>query len=84
MNNEILERIKDEVCMGTYGLVELDLRKITRENEENKKIVESIKSYIKDEFSFHGGISEDKSAREILMDISTLADGNKIHKPYWH
>jgi hypothetical protein len=26
--NEILRLIKDEVCMGTYGLVELELRKL--------------------------------------------------------
>jgi hypothetical protein len=30
--NEILRLIKDEVCMGTYGLVELELRKLVEEN----------------------------------------------------
>ena len=30
--NEILRLIKGEVCMGTYGLVELELRKLVEEN----------------------------------------------------
>jgi len=29
--NEILRLIKGEVCMGTYGLVELELRKLVEE-----------------------------------------------------
>ena len=30
--SEILRLIKNEVCMGTYGLVELELRKLVEEN----------------------------------------------------
>ena len=36
---EILELIKNEVCMGTYGLVELELRKLEEKaNKQNVKL----------------------------------------------
>ena len=55
---EIKRLIKDEVCLGTYGLVELELKDIEKDNEH--RLIEFIKYYHNNYFP------EDVDVNEII------------------
>ena len=53
---EIKRLIKDEVCLGTYGLVELELKDIEKDNDQ--RLIEFIKYYHKNYFSDDVDVNE--------------------------